>query len=59
MHPKTSNPWNLSVYDQSYSDELGCVDKDGNIFINENPGLGVSYDWKHVFKNTISKIEIK
>ncbi len=59
VHPKTSNPWNLSVYDQSYSDELGCVDKDGNIFINENPGLGVSYDWKYVFKNTISKIEIK
>ena len=58
VHPNCNNPWSLPVYDDSYSDQLDCIDKNGNVSVSNKPGLGVSYDWNYIYKNKISSIII-
>ncbi len=58
VHPKCNNPWSLPVYDDSYSDQLDCIDTNGNVSVSNKPGLGVSYDWNYIYKNKISSIVI-
>ena len=59
VHPKCNNPWSLPVYDQNYSDQLNCIDNDGNVYVSNKPGLGVSYDWDYIYKNKLNSIIIK
>lgn len=42
------------VYTCGYSDQLDCVDKDGCVPVPDGPGLGVTYDWEFIEKNTTS-----
>ncbi len=59
VHPKCKNPWSLPVYKNKYNDELNCIDKNGNVKISNDPGLGVKYDWDYIEKNKIHKFIIK
>ena len=38
-------------YTCGYSDDLHSVDKDGNVYVPQGPGLGVTYDWNWVKKH--------
>ncbi len=58
VHPSCKNPWSLPVYDCDYSDQLDCIDKNGNVSVSNKPGLGVLYDWDFVKKNKIQTILI-
>lgn len=53
VHPKCGNAWSLPVYEDGYSDELDCVDKDGNVSVSDTPGLGVRYDWDTIQKTSL------
>ncbi len=58
LHPKCSNPWSLPIYLNHYSDEINCVDKNGNVEVPNLPGLGIEYDWDYVEKNKLHKAVI-
>jgi L-alanine-DL-glutamate epimerase-like enolase superfamily enzyme len=59
LHPKCVNPWSLPVYNDSYSDQIDCIDKNGNVKVSDQPGLGIEYDWKYIEKNRIQSLIIK
>tara|TARA_B110000003_G_scaffold102236_2_gene104429 strand:- start:444 stop:1622 length:1179 start_codon:yes stop_codon:yes gene_type:complete len=59
LHPKCSNPWSLPIYLNEYSDEMNCIDKNGNVEVTDKPGLGIDYDWKYIQKKSLEKIVIK
>ena len=59
LHPNCKNPWSLPIYSNEYSDEINCIDKDGNVKVIDERGLGVVYDWKYIKKHTIESIIIK
>ena len=59
LHPNCKNPWSLPIYSNEYSDEINCIDKDGNVKVIDERGLGVVYDWKYIQKHTIESIIIK
>ncbi len=40
------------VYTCGYSDQLDAIDADGCVPVPAGPGLGVSYDWDFIRKNT-------
>lgn len=42
------------VYTCGYSDQLDCIDSDGCVGLPGGPGLGVSYDWDFIDRNTTS-----
>ena len=42
------------VYTCGYSDQLDCIDSEGFVNVPQGPGLGVSYDWEYIEKNTTS-----
>ena len=48
LHPVVGNPVLPPVYACDYSDELDCVDADGNVPLPAGPGLGVTYDWEFI-----------
>tara|TARA_B100000767_G_scaffold270537_1_gene294451 strand:+ start:9001 stop:10191 length:1191 start_codon:yes stop_codon:yes gene_type:complete len=58
LHPKCDNAWSLPVYLDGYSDQIDCVDKDGNVDVSDKPGLGVIYDWNYIQKQSIETIVI-
>ena len=39
LHPKCNNPWSLPVYVGGYSDQIDCIDKNGNVEVSNQPGL--------------------
>jgi len=43
------------VYLCGYSDMLNCIDKDGFVSVPQGIGLGVTYDWDYIRKNTVNK----
>ena len=43
------------VYSCGYSDMLNCIDKDGFVSVPQGIGLGVTYDWDYIRKNTVNK----
>lgn len=45
------------VYTCGYSDELDCIDADGCVTVPDGPGLGVTYDWDFIKKNTRERYE--
>ena len=59
LHPKCKNPWSLPIYLNGYSDQINCIDIDGNVDVFNEPGLGVVYDWKFIEKQSLEKIIIK
>ena len=59
LHPKCKNPWSLPIYLNGYSDQINCIDSDGNVDVFNEPGLGVVYDWKFIEKQSLEKIIIK
>lgn len=56
VHPKCKNPWSLPVYSDQYSDQLDCIDENGNVRVSDQPGLGVKYDWKYIEKNKLQTL---
>ena len=59
VHPNSSNPWSLPVYEDDYSDQLNCIDKNGNVSVSNKPGLGVNYNWDFIYKNKLNSTIIK
>ena len=59
LHPKCNNPWSLPVYHGIYSDQIDCIDKNGNVEVSDQPGLGIEYDWNYIEKNKIQSLIIK
>ena len=59
VHPRCKNPWSLPVYNDDYSDEIDCIDKNGNVNVSDEPGLGVKYDWDYIEKNKLQTLIIK
>ena len=59
VHPRCKNPWSLPVYNTDYSDEINCIDKNGNVSVSDKPGLGVKYDWDYIEKNKLQTLIIK
>jgi L-alanine-DL-glutamate epimerase-like enolase superfamily enzyme len=59
VHPKCRNAWSLPVYEGGYSDQLDCVDADGYVTVPEGPGLGMSYDWAQIERDTVEKQVLK
>ena len=53
VHPKCKNPWSLPIYNEQYSDQLDCIDINGNVKVSNQPGLGVKYDWEYIEKNKL------
>ena len=58
VHPNCKNAWSLPIYLEGYSDEIDCIDQNGNIKVSDKPGLGVSYDWNYIKKHTLQKLII-
>ena len=58
LHPNCSNPWSLPIYSNYYSDEINCIDKNGNVEVPNFSGLGIEYDWGYVEKNKLHKLVI-
>ena len=58
VHPNCKNAWSLPIYLEGYSDEIDCIDQNGNIKVSDKPGLGVSYDWNYIKKHTLEKLII-
>ena len=56
VHPKCKNPQSLPVYNDQYSDQLNCIDKNGNVKVSDQPGLGVKYDWEYIEKNKLQTL---
>ena len=40
------------VYNDDYSDQLDCIDKNGMVTVPDGVGLGVSYDWEFIKANS-------
>jgi len=59
VHPKCNNPWSLPVYNCDYSDELNCIDTNGNVLVSNEPGLGVKYDWDYIYKKKLQTLIVK
>ena len=59
LHPNCKNAWSLPIYLDGYSDEIDCIDNNGNVTVSDKPGLGVLYDWDHVKKHTLHKVIIE
>jgi L-alanine-DL-glutamate epimerase-like enolase superfamily enzyme len=58
LHPNCKNAWSLPIYLDGYSDEIDCIDNNGNVTVSDKPGLGVLYDWDHIKKHTLHKVII-
>jgi L-alanine-DL-glutamate epimerase-like enolase superfamily enzyme len=58
VHPNCKNAWSLPIYLDGYSDEIDCIDQNGNVSVSDKPGLGVSYDWNYIKKHTLEKLII-
>ena len=58
VHPNCKNAWSLPIYLDGYSDEIDCIDQNGNVTVSDKPGLGVSYDWNYIKKHTLEKLII-
>ena len=58
VHPNCKNAWSLPIYLDGYSDEIDCIDQNGNVSVPDKPGLGVSYDWNYIKKHTLEKLII-
>ena len=43
VHPLVKTIW-PSIY-QNYTDDLDCVDNEGNVYAPDGPGIGVDIDW--------------
>jgi len=43
------------VYKCGYTDQLDCCGPDGCVEVPTGPGLGVTYDWDYINKNSIAK----
>ena len=56
LHPQLSNPANIPVYKNDYSDEIDSIDSDGYINVSEDPGLGVEYDYEYAKKFLIDTL---
>ena len=52
------NAWSLPIYLDGYSDEIDCIDQNGNVTVSDKPGLGVSYDWNYIKNHTLEKLII-
>ena len=59
VHPQLSNPLNLPVYKNDYSDELDSIDSNGEITVAEDPGLGVVYDYEYAKKFLVDTFVIE
>ena len=58
LHPNCNNAWSLPIYLDGYSDEINCIDNNGNVTVSDKPGLGVLYDWDFIKKHTLYKVII-
>ena len=58
LHPNCKNAWSLPIYLDGYSDEIDCIDNNGNVTVSDKPGLGVLYDWDYIKKHTLHKVII-
>ena len=58
VHPNCKNAWSLPIYLDGYSDEIDCIDQNGNVTVSDKPGLGVSYDWNYIKNHTLEKLII-
>ena len=58
VHPNCKNAWSLPLYLDGYSDEIDCIDQNGNVTVSDKPGLGVSYDWNYIKNHTLEKLII-
>lgn len=58
LHPNCKNAWSLPIYLDGYSDEIDCIDNNGNVTVPDRPGLGVLYDWDYIKKHTLHKVVI-
>ena len=58
VHPKTSNPLNIPIYKNDYSDELDSIDSNGKITVYEDPSLGVIYDYDYAKKFLLDTLVI-
>ncbi len=58
LHPQMPNAWTLPVYNCGYTDDIDCIDSDGNVPVPQGPGLGVSYDWDYIAAHTVDQIVI-
>jgi L-alanine-DL-glutamate epimerase-like enolase superfamily enzyme len=47
------------VYTSGYCDDLDAIGADGCVDVPEGPGLGVSYDWDFIEKNTTERYEYR
>lgn len=56
VHPKCPNAWSLPVYEGGYSDQLDCIDSNGDVAVPEGPGLGMEYDWAEIERSTVEKV---
>ena len=56
VHPKCPNAWSLPVYAGGYSDQLDCIDSNGDVAVPEGPGLGMEYDWAEIERSTVEKV---
>ena len=43
VHPLVKTIW-PSIY-QNYTDDLDCIDNEGNVYAPDGPGIGVDIDW--------------
>lgn len=53
VHPKCANAWSLPIYESGYSDQLDCIDANGDVAVPEGPGLGMEYDWAAIEKAAV------
>jgi L-alanine-DL-glutamate epimerase-like enolase superfamily enzyme len=55
VHPmvRTTRP---QVY-LDYNDDLDAIDRDGNVFAPEGPGIGVLLDWDYIRKHQVDHVE--
>ena len=53
VHPGCRNPWSGPFYADGYKDDLDSIDKDGFVTVPDGAGLGVTYDWDLIKRNTL------
>lgn len=52
VHPDCENNKPQAIYTSDYEDRLESVNSDGTVPVPTGPGLGVTYDWDYIEKNT-------
>jgi L-alanine-DL-glutamate epimerase-like enolase superfamily enzyme len=56
VHPCNRGTFHTQMY-TNYEDGLEAIDKAGNVFAPEGPGLGVEFDWDWIEKHETARIK--